>query len=99
MLLLRTMATGDAVAGGLVLARTGTLFDPKNPTFENFTDAGTNTTYIVVPRCKPRSTYEQDCSDGIDDDCNGRVYKVCNPCNVAAIWFEIRESNLHARST
>jgi hypothetical protein len=52
----------------------GPKFDPSNPQLQNFTDPQTGVTYSVIPDCYPAATYEDNCFDGIDNDCNGRVH-------------------------
>lgn len=52
------------------------LVTPKlnllHPTFENITDEATGETLVVISSCLPTHSYEVDCFDGIDDDCNGK---------------------------
>ena len=45
-------------------------FDPADPHLVNFTDA-TGATFEIIPACTPTASYEKNCFDGIDDDCNG----------------------------
>ena len=47
-------------------------FNPSKPILANFTDPSTNETFEIIPSCIPVAEFEQDCYNGIDDDCNGK---------------------------
>lgn len=67
---LRSWLTGDPVER----TDSATEYGHTSPstTLKNFTDADTGALYLVIPACVPTSTYENDCYDGVDNDCNGK---------------------------
>lgn len=73
---LRSWLTGDPVER----TDSATKYGHTSPStaLENFTDADTGALYLVIPACVPTSTYENDCYDGVDNDCNGEHCHTAN---------------------
>ncbi|KAJ9528163.1 hypothetical protein QJQ45_005789 [Haematococcus lacustris] len=69
-----------------IKARTNPLFN-----LQNFTDATTNSSYAIVPECRPTALYEVNCYDGIDDDCNGLVDKEDTACGLFPTLYTPRQ--------
>ena len=46
-------------------------YNPLKPILANFTNPASNETFEVIPDCIPTVDFEENCYDGIDDDCNG----------------------------
>ncbi|KAJ9523924.1 hypothetical protein QJQ45_022417 [Haematococcus lacustris] len=69
-----------------IKARTNLLFN-----LQDFTDATTNSTFAIVPDCRPRALYEVNCYDGIDDDCNGLVDKEDTACGLFPTLYTPRQ--------
>ncbi|GFH18988.1 uncharacterized protein HaLaN_15873 [Haematococcus lacustris] len=69
-----------------IKARTNPLFN-----LQNFTDAATNSSYAIVPDCRPTALYEVNCFDGIDDDCNGLVDKEDTACGLFPTLYTPRQ--------
>ncbi|GAX85347.1 hypothetical protein CEUSTIGMA_g12764.t1, partial [Chlamydomonas eustigma] len=67
--------------------QTSSKYNPSNPKLQNFTDPQTGVTYLVIPDCYPKAPYEEDCFDGIDDDCNGYIDRFDVACGLFPVLY------------
>lgn len=65
--------------------------DLTRPLLKNFTDTSTNTTYLIVPECVPTANYEDQCFDGVDNDCDGQVDRLDVDCGLFPVLYTPRE--------
>ncbi len=56
-------------------------------TLTNVTDPSDNKTWVIVPQCVPSSSFESNCYDGVDNNCNGEIDQQDVDCGMVPVQY------------